>query len=255
LIELPLGDPFRDVAAMYRGMFHGRPVVNGYSGYFPPHYAALRFGLGVRDDDVLEQLALHGVRDVVVDSARDGDGIWKQYVIRHPGTQTVCTADGRTLYRLSASTPATPPDASRKSATPLAIALLRANVNSGEEKFMVDGDRTTRWQSGPQSDRTVIDVDLGTERSVHAVQLMLGPFIEDFPRVLSIEMLGEGAVWTELYRGGAAGRAFVGAFESPKDVPLTFEFTPVTARYLRLRTLANDETYYWSIAELKILGS
>ena len=242
---------------MYRGMSHGRPLVNGYSGYFPPQYAALRFGLGLRDDDLLEQLASHGVRDVVVDSARDGDGVWTQYVMAHPGTQTVCSEEGRTLYRLSASTPATPPagNASLRAATPLPIAVLRANVNAGDEKFMLDGDRATRWQSGPQSDRTMVDIDLGTERSVQAVQLLLGPFIEDFPRVLSIEMLGEGAVWKELYKGGAAGRAFVGAFEDPKDVPLTFEFPPVTARYLRLRTLANDETYYWSIAELKILGS
>jgi hypothetical protein len=100
LVELPLGDPFRDVAAMYRGMSHGRPVVNGYSGYFPPNYAALRFGFGVRDADVLQQLASHGVRDVVVDSARDGDGMWKQYVMSSPGTQAVCSAEGRTLYRL-----------------------------------------------------------------------------------------------------------------------------------------------------------
>jgi hypothetical protein len=256
-VELPLGDPFRDVAAMYRGMSHGRPVVNGYSGYFPPNYAALRFGFGVRDADVLQQLASHGVRDVVVDSARDGDGVWTQYVMSSPGTQAVCSADGRTLYRLGAAAQAIPPSggAGQPSAAPIAIALIRANVNSGNEKLMTDGDRTTRWESGPQSDRTIVDVDLGTERSVRAVQLLLGPFIEDFPRMLSIEMLGEGAVWKELYRGGAAGRAFVGAFESPKDVPLTFEFSPVTARYLRLRTLVNDETYYWSIAELRILGN
>jgi hypothetical protein len=192
-----------------------------------------------------------------VDSSRDGDGMWKRYVMSHPGTQALCSADGRTLYRLGASTQASPlsGDAGKAPAAPLAIALVRANVNSGDEKFMLDGDRATRWQSGPQSDRTIVDVDLGTERSIRAVQLLLGPFIEDFPRLLSIEMLGEGAVWKELYRGGAAGRAFVGAFESPKDVPLTFEFAPVSARYLRLRTLVNDETYYWSIAELRILGA
>ena len=256
LMELPLGDPFRDVAAMYRAMSHGGPLVNGYSGYFPPHYAALRFGLGLRDDDVLTQLAAHGVRDVVVDSAHDGDGGWKRYVTAHPGTETVCSEDGRTLYRLNSPASSLPRSdgANGQAGTPLPIAVLRANVNAGDEKFMLDGDRTTRWQSGPQSDRTTVDIDLGSERSVHAVQLLLGPFIEDFPRALSIEALGDGAVWRELYKGGSAGRAFVGAFEDPKDVPLTFEFPPVTARYLRLRTLANDETYYWSIAELKVVG-
>jgi hypothetical protein len=72
---------------------------------------------------------------------------------------------------------------------------------------------------GRKAIRTIVDVDLGTERSVRAVQLLLGPFIEDFPRMLSIEMLGEGAVWKELYRGGAAGRAFVGRSNRRKTCP------------------------------------
>ena len=84
---------------------HGRPLVNGYSGYFPPHYAALRFGLGVRDEDVLAQLASHGVTDVVVDSARDGDGAWA--AIRHgaPGNANdLCRgrADALSLGRSNA---------------------------------------------------------------------------------------------------------------------------------------------------------
>jgi hypothetical protein len=128
-------------------------------------------------------------------------------------------------------------------------------VNDGDVKYMLDGDRTTRWQSGPQTDRVELNIDLGDTKSVTAVQLMLGPFVEDFPRALSIEALGKGAAWQELYRGGTAGLAFVGALQRPKDVPLTFEFAPVHARYLRLRLLANDEKYYWSVAELRVLGS
>ncbi len=258
LVELPLGDPYRDVAAMYRGMSHGRPLVNGYSGYFPPQYGPLRLGLSLRDDDVLTQLASLGATDIVVDSERDDEGAWKAFVAAHPGTQTICSEEGRTLYRLPTPAPsllAASGTVGGGAGSPvLPIAVLRANVNDEETRLMVDGDLDTRWQSGPQSDRTVIDIDLGTERSVDAVQLLLGPFVWDFPRFLSIEALGDGATWRELYRGGSAGRAFVGALESPRDVPMTFDFPAVTTRYLRLRTLANDETYYWSIAELKVVG-
>ena len=74
LMELPLGDPFDDVAAMYRAMSHGHALVNGYSGYFPPHYAALRFGLGLRDQDVLTQLAAYGANLVAIDTVADPDG-------------------------------------------------------------------------------------------------------------------------------------------------------------------------------------
>jgi hypothetical protein len=41
VVELPAPSLMEDVAAMYRGMAHRRPVVNGYSGWRPPHYAAL----------------------------------------------------------------------------------------------------------------------------------------------------------------------------------------------------------------------
>lgn len=42
VVELPTWSHEDDVAAMYRGMSHGRPVVNGYSGFVPPHYVSLR---------------------------------------------------------------------------------------------------------------------------------------------------------------------------------------------------------------------
>ena len=80
IVELPLGDPYPDVAAMYRQMSHHRPLVNGYSGYFPPHYSALRFGLTLRDPDVLTQLAAHGITDIVVNRGEDPEGHWDKYV-------------------------------------------------------------------------------------------------------------------------------------------------------------------------------
>ena len=42
LVELPTRGWVQDAAAMYRSMRHGRPIVNGYSGFLPPHYIALQ---------------------------------------------------------------------------------------------------------------------------------------------------------------------------------------------------------------------
>lgn len=42
VIELPAYGWVEHAQAMYRGMSHGRPVVNGYSGYVPPHFARLQ---------------------------------------------------------------------------------------------------------------------------------------------------------------------------------------------------------------------
>jgi hypothetical protein len=252
LMELPLGEPFRDVAAMYRAMSHGRPVVNGYSGYFPPHYAALRFGLDRLDDDVLTQLASHGVTTIVVNADRDREGVWRKYIAAHKGANVVCDDGRHTMYRLSADSSSE--EETRETGTPLSFAAIRPNVNEAAVANMTDGDRMTRWESGPQSDRTTIDLDLGAVRSLNTLELALGPYTEDFPRLMAIDLSTDGAVWRQVWRGGSAGLAFAGAIKAPMDVPLRYDLGANSARYLRLRLLANDETYFWSIAELKILG-
>jgi hypothetical protein len=251
LMELPLGYVLDDVAAMYRSMSHGHPVVNGYSGYFPPHYMVLRFGLELRDQSVLTVLAAHGASNVVVDTRADEDGSLRRYITSHAGVETVCSEEGHTLYHL----PHAAPTDSHVEGTPLHIATVWTSVNERDVKYMFDGDRTTRWQSGPQTDSTEMDLDLGDTKSVTGLQLTLGPYAADFPRALSIEAQGAGAVWKDIYRGGTVGLALAGALEAPGDVPLTFRFAAVRTRYLRLRLLANDETYYWSVAELRVLGA
>ncbi len=251
ILELPLGHTYPDVAAMYRQMSHGRPLVNGYSGYFPPHYAALRFGLTLRDPGVLTQLAATGVTDVIIDREPDPEGRWDRYLEAHPGATHICTEGRQSLYRIVAPQRA---ESVLPAGTPLQAAVIRANVNEPGITLMFDRDLRTRWESGPQSDRTMIEIDLGAVRTVNGLDLMLGPFGEDFPRGLKIDVSADGAEWRTVWEGGSAGLAFAGAFESPREVPLRYRFTPAPARYIRMGLTKNDDTYYWSIAEMKVLG-
>ena len=41
LLELPFGQPDYDLRAMFYSTVHWHPIVNGYSGVFPPHYGLL----------------------------------------------------------------------------------------------------------------------------------------------------------------------------------------------------------------------
>lgn len=45
VVELPLGPPDYDLRAMYYSRVHRHPILNGYSGLFPPHYARLQTAL------------------------------------------------------------------------------------------------------------------------------------------------------------------------------------------------------------------
>jgi hypothetical protein len=172
-------------------------------------------------------------------------------VASHPQATLVCTEGQQRLYRVTPSAAAATPAAT---GAPLPVAVIRPNVNQMAIALMIDRDRMTRWESGPQSDRTAIDIDLGSVRTVAGVDLSLGPFVEDFPRGLMIEASDDGHAWREVWRGGSAGLAFVGALESPRDVWLRYRFSPTPARLLRMRLTQNDDTYYWSIAELRVLS-
>ena len=132
--------------------------------------------------------------------------------------------------------------------------MIRPTINPEAIALMIDQDRTTRWDSGPQTVRAAIEIDLGAVRQVAGIDLWLGPFVGDFPRGLLIEASQDAQSWQELWRGSSGGLAFVGAFESPREVPLKYRFAATPARFLRLRLTAKDDTYYWSVAELKVLG-
>jgi hypothetical protein len=135
------------------------------------------------------------------------------------------------------------------------LASVEPNAKPDLLKYMLDGDLTTRWESGPQSEGTAVVIDLGTDHSVDAVELKLGPFPEDFARELAIEASEDAKTWREVWRGGSARLAFDGGIKQPSEMPLRYELSPATTtRYLRLRLLSNDETYYWSIAELAVYG-
>src|SRR5262249_6954391 len=56
VLELPLHDDNINVGAMYRGMLHGLPVVNGYAGYVPPHAVVLEWALTRQDPSALTEL-------------------------------------------------------------------------------------------------------------------------------------------------------------------------------------------------------
>ena len=251
VIELPIRSRDADLAAMYRSMFHGQPVANGYSGYLAPHYPALQSAAANLDPLLLTSLASVGVRDVRIDRATDVEGMYAQYVARHPGAELIAEDEDELLFRLP---PAPPPREALATGPELSIAHLDANVKPDRVDFMLDGDRWTRWDTGPQRKGHELRIDLGTEQAVEAVSTALGPYFHDFPRVLSVEVSRDGEDWLEVWRGPTATLAMTSALRAPADLPLVFPIGGRRARFLRLRQLGEDPDFYWSIAELKVLG-
>ena len=247
VLELPMGEVVEDVGAMYRAISHGRRTFNGYSGYFPPHYFALRYGLAAREPHFLTVLAAHGLEYVVIDRGYRDERALRKYVSGHDGVTPVCLDETHAVFRV----PVAQMESIRKPSLPLAG--VSTNVNQGIVDSMSDGDFATRWESGPQEAGMRVDVDLGSVRSVQGIDLSLGRFVQDFPRQMVIEASEDGKIFREVWRGGSAGRAFVASLQLG-GAAMEYRFEPVRARMMRMRLTADDDTYYWSIAEIKIVG-
>jgi len=72
IADLPLGDTDYDLRAMYYSIERWRPIVNGYSGFFPPHYGRAKVALSEvqRHPDVsMETMRELGVTHVIVHEA------------------------------------------------------------------------------------------------------------------------------------------------------------------------------------------
>jgi hypothetical protein len=66
--EFPFGDPVYEIFYSYHAGFHRKPILNGYSGFFPESYQRNleRFSRGSRDEDTWNALLSSGATHVIV---------------------------------------------------------------------------------------------------------------------------------------------------------------------------------------------
>jgi len=209
-IELPLG-PAWDAAATFRSINHRHRVVNGVSGYDPPHYSLLREGLDARDPSVLVALASFGPLDVIVDRSQDRDGSLNRYAAAIPGIVRISEDGPRVRYAL----PQTP-----------------APVLGGTVFTIANTQTNGEW----------LIADLGTSQQVTAVELSFGAIRSGIPSRMGVQVSSNGESWTTVWEGAAAGEFLRALALDPSNVRATFAFRSVPARFLRVSETGNVMT-------------
>lgn len=251
-LELP-ANPIHDAIVLYRAAEHRRPVFNGYSGYFAPHYWALQYLLNQHDPDVLTRVSAFGAVEVVIDHDLDQNGAWRQFVGGHPRAERVYQDDRYTTYRIQRGERVDALTHPEGSALP--VTAIAAEHSAEPVGAMLDGNRITRWHAGrEQRPGDSMTADLGTAREVHGAELLIAGYVADFPRRLTIATSLDGQTWSDAWEGGTAMIALSAALEDPLNVPLPFSFPPRQARYVRFTQTGSERIYYWSVAELRIVG-
>jgi len=245
ILELPIGEE-GDYAATFRAGWHGRRVVNGVSGYNPPHYIALMAGLQNRDPATLTALASLGAIDVVVSHDQDRDGAIDRYVSAMPGATRVADDGSRTAYRLPRA-----PQGEPTLGPVLPIAHVEAFKY--DASTVIDGRIETGWGEFPQYPGQWVIADLGVVQDVAGVTHAIGEYLLDFPRRLAIEVSVDGSTWERVWDGPTYGPMFLSSIREPRVTAMRFAFPRHRARFVRLQQLEQFQSM-WRLSELKIHG-
>jgi hypothetical protein len=250
VVELPPGEPIVDFPALYRATQHRKRLVNGFSGFAPPHYLPLVHAIGRGHERALEELALDGSLGVVVDRSLHWAGDMEALVSRLATSDELMSTERWAAFIVSGK-----PRPALFLGERLKISGIRVNRKTENVDRLADGDIESAWGPGvPQDGTEEVVVDLGAPQDVRTVLLAMGAFSFGFPRELSIEASRDDLQWQTVWRGETDVLTVRAALAAPEVVPLAIELNSVTARYLRLRQTGTDATVPWWIAELEIYG-
>ena len=252
LMELPLGDVWRDTAALYRVTRHRMRGVNGYNGYEPPSYQVLRRALADRDHTVLDALAGFGPLLIAADNRVDRDQPWASFLSRHPDVRHVSEEGNRTLFRLPLKEwrPRV-----RCASNPLAISAAFDAEGQVETAMLTDEDATTRWITPhPQRVGDELILDLGAIQRVCGLIISMGSAAVFYPGTLSVATSLDNVAWETGFDRKTGGYAFRAALRDPARPGLFVPLFGKAARFIRLQIGRSQPEYPWAVADIVVDG-
>jgi hypothetical protein len=246
VLELPAGTPDRDNSAAYRAVMGQWRVANGYSGYAPYYYDTLILLSREEDDAIFAPFVADADLQVLV--PEDAPRL-RALVERQRDVELTGRNPGFTQYRLPRrGSSISSSDLGRR----LEIRAVSASCSPGLVAHITDGNPETRWECGRQTADQEMTIDLGSVVSAGVLAHGLGPFGEDFPRRLIVDTSVDGSSWEAAWDKPLRGPVLAAWMKDRKWTRVLLPFTPRPTRFIRLRQVGRDDTYFWSIAELDV---
>lgn len=253
-MELPIADDlFADAAAMLRATRHGRPLINGNSGYDPPEYWALRIASEEHDWSALGAYTSAGPLLIAIPRHRDPGNRIVDELRALAGAKYLDSDDRWTFFELPAAPAPKPCDGS-------AVRVVAAQDKTGplDIRMLTDRDPKTRWftDNNAQSDGDMLELELETRTRPCDIQLSLGSDIPVYPRALSVATSMDHEHWDVVFQGSAAAQTIRAAIAAPLDVRIDIvPLRSVPARFIRLRLERFEEGWPWLVADVVVKGA
>jgi hypothetical protein len=247
VLELPLGDLYDDIAAMYRVMAHGRPIMNGSSGFEPTYYFTLKTALAEYDGGIFDGFPPGQHLLIVVDKQKDSDRRWQAFLA---ALHVAPIADeNRWTFFAMDTLPAAPACDGRT----VPIAGISTNDPPIDLARLTDHNPKTFW-AGSHYQRVgdELILDLGTQVRPCAVVLSMGEFRISYPRQLTVETSSTGHEWTRVAIKRTAGLTMQGALANPKTVPIVIPLAVSAGRFVRLRVDEAHPKIAWMVTDVEV---
>ena len=204
VLELPQTDDNANVSAMYRGMLHGLPVINGYAGYIPRHASILEWALRRKDPSVLTELRRgHPLYVAVADGSEAHQ--WTAFMdAQHDARMLGVSGAGR-VYVLP------PASFARQVSIGPALSPLRVTTDAG-------------W----------LVAELPAPSTVRAIDLRTRGHVVWLQQTVRVDTSLDGVTWTTAAEEPSGGLALVGALADPNRVPLRIVVPDAQGRFVRV---------------------
>jgi hypothetical protein len=219
VLELPIDEPAAGTAAMHRAIEHGRPLLSGYSGHYPPHLRIFASALDRDDPSSLLFFAAGRPVIITVNHRYDPYGWSLRFIRSLPGIVEHGGSAAGSVFVL----PAQPRARAGKVGAPLPIAAIKeearehAVIDLGQSQFVREVSFPVRWH-----------------------------FDKMAPRI-EVETSNDGVIWQSVWLGWTGGPAIAGALEDPREAPFRIPLPDVRTRYLRIHPAPR-----WMVSELTV---
>jgi hypothetical protein len=264
-LELPIRewDITPTLIYQYATLFHGHPILNGYSGYG----SALQEFLGGSGSPLREltyangsfaMLRAIGVRYVLVHPGDYDDPAFGAATVRAIRESSDHVAETRdygavVAFRLK---PAPPDPAIAVGALQrIAPAHVTASASHSPDRLLLafDGNLDTRWTSlDRQTGDEWIAIAFDRPYDLARVSLRLNRWsLGDYPRELSVEVT-TGMAIKEVYRGDVLRLLGLGLFRTGSYPSIDIDIPPRPTTAVRLRQLGQTRLWFWSIDEIEL---
>jgi hypothetical protein len=208
LLELPLEPHLENQAAMYRSIYHERPLMNGASGYYPASFGYLWVGMRIGDVASLIPFAERTSFDVLIRKSPDSGELLNG--IGTMSAEVIADTERVRIYRVHRR-----PTLDESRPSPVA-AIARVILDGMQD---VTSQITNRRRPANLEPHT-LDIALAVACRVDEVQLGVAPGLA------TVTVRTADAAAGELWSGAVAERGVRAALADPRAPQLRLRFPP-----------------------------